>query len=42
MVFNDIATMLVNTYTPDKLHFDKTWKTAGGTTITEKGFITVT
>ena len=41
MVLNTLATMLVNTYKPDKLHFDKTWKTTGGTTITEKGFITV-
>lgn len=41
MVLNTLATMLVNNYKPDKLHFDKTWKTPGGTTITEKGFITV-
>jgi hypothetical protein len=40
MVLNNLATMLVNTYKPDKAHFDKTWKNANGTTITEKGFIT--
>jgi len=32
--------MVANTYKPDKLHFDKTWKDPNGTTITEKGFIT--